>query len=436
VQSQIALESARSREDNPTLQALRDRAQNLQTLLRQESTQVLGKAVDDITVLEARQQAIDQAKGVVTQQLQQFPALARQYTDLQRELKIATNSLNEFLSKREALQIDGAQKESPWELISPPTLERDPLTLKPTELGRAWRYPALAVLLSMILGVGAGFLVESLSNAYHTVKDLKQKTRLPILGEIPFVAPAAWQRTPPEEANGAQINGSQTANAGMSPQAIEAFRSLYKNIGLFKGVDSPIRSIAISSAEAGDGKTTIAVNLAHAAAAMGKRVLLVDADLRRPQVHNLLGLSNQYGLSDIITSNRDVRSVLQQSPIREKLMILTAGQIPDDPVEVLSSTKMHMLMERFQMVFDLVIYDTPPLVGLADSSLIAVQVSGLVLVVRLGQTKQPSMTQALDELKLSSTVVLGVVANASQQTYRVPYSDYYRNVETQEANSV
>ncbi|PSB25592.1 GumC family protein [Stenomitos frigidus] len=458
IQSAIALESARSREANPTLQALRAKQRNMEQLLQQESQRVLGKTGDDIQILQARNQAINRAKGEVDQKIQAYPALARQFADLDRELKVATDSLTEFLTKREALQIDAAQKEVPWELVSPPVLASDPLTGEPQNVSQSTlpNYLALAVFLSLMMGIGAGFLADGSSNAYHTSNQLKQAIRLALLGAIPLDAerqhtPQSWLTklpfmkrkrrvaTPHQTGDPAALDGLEeiggmpvyfpsrpalaTSLTASSP-FLEAFRSLYKNIRLLP-LNAPIRSLTISSAEPGDGKTTIAVNLAQAAAAMGQRVLLVDADLRHPQVHHVMGLANQCGLSDVITSNVNVKNALQPFPIRENLMVLTAGLAAVDPTEALTSGKMRVLMERFQMVFDLVIYDTPPLVGLADGSLVAAQTNGLALVVRLGKTKRPSVAQAIEEVKLSSTTLLGLVANGSTEVI-MPYGYYYQ----------
>lgn len=456
VSSQIALETARSRETNPTLQALRDRQQNLKRLLEQESQRVLGKATDELALLQARDQAIIRSKNEIDARIRQYPALARQFTDIERELTVATNSLNEFLSKQEALQIDAAQKEVPWELLSPPVLARDatgePLNIASSAL---LNYIGLAVFVSLAAGIIAGFLADTSSNAYHTAKELRQTSKLPLLGIIPLDADRTAPQQPwftklpllkrkrrqpthhvtPVVAETSTIDLSEIPTvfhasnpAGLSlggSPFVEAFRSLYKNICLQR-VDASVRSLTISSPEPGDGKTTIAVNLALAAAAMGQRVLLVDADLRHPQVHHQMGLPNQVGLSEIMTTNTNVRTALQQSPMRDNLMVLTAGQTAVDPTETLTSGKMRLLMERFRMVFDLVIYDTPPLVGLADSSLVASQTDGLTLVVRLGKTKRPALHQALEELKISSTAVLGLVANGGKDAL-VPYAYYHQS---------
>jgi polysaccharide biosynthesis transport protein len=426
LESQIAVESARMQPDNPALQALYEKRQNLQNLLRAEANRVVGKAGDSITVAAARNRAITQSEAEVTQQIRELPNVARQYTDLQRELLIATDSLNKFSTRREALQIDAAQQEIPWELIAPPQLVIDEFgNLVNIAAINQVRFLALIAILAILLGVGVGFMVEISQDVLQTADETKRATRLPVLGTIPFdesrkIANSNFLRNPfskqPDVIGQPEVlmNDSRPYTSTIF---VESFRSVYKNIRLSTSANSPIRSLTVSSAEPGDGKTTIAVNLAQAAAVMGQRVLLVDADLRHPQVHYQMNLSNNYGLSDVLTGKVNVKDAIQQSPIRENLVVLTAGQTLVDPLELLTSGKMRALMERFQMVFDLVIYDTPPLLGLADSGLIASQTNGLVFVVRMGKTKRATVSQTLEELKISSTNVLGLVANAAQEAH-------------------
>ncbi|HEY9626081.1 MAG TPA: polysaccharide biosynthesis tyrosine autokinase [Coleofasciculaceae cyanobacterium] len=398
---QIALQSARLQPDNPEMQALLEKQQNLQALMDIEAARVVNRTADSITVAEARDRAIAQSQAEVNQEIQLLPAVARQYDDLQRELALATESLNKFSSRREALQIDAAQEEVPWELITPPKLVLD-REGNPEKVGAVNDNLLLTaiVILGILLGVGIGFLVEITQDILQTADETKRTTGLPLLGTVPL---------------------DQTRKASF----IESFYSIYKNIRLLPSFDPPARALVISSPQPGDGKTTIAVNLAQAVAAMGKRVLLVDADLRHPQVHQVMSLPNHQGLSDIFSSNVSLNIAVQPSAMRDNLMVLTAGQAIADPLELLTSEKMRALMEHFQTVFDLVIYDTPPLLGLADSGLLASQTDGLVLVARMGKTKRSALAQTLEELKLSSTAVLGVVANASKETVNGP-EGYYR----------
>jgi capsular exopolysaccharide synthesis family protein len=206
---------------------------------------------------------------------------------------------------------------------------------------------------------------------------------------------------------------------------LEAFRSLHANIG-FLGSDTPIQSLVISSAIQGDGKSTVAHHLAESAAAMGRRVLLVDADLRRPQVHTKLGLSNELGLSNVISTNLPVLDAIQRSPSTDDLFVLTSGQSPPDPIKLLSSKKMQNLMHQLRQEFDLVIYDTPPLVGFADGSLLGTYTNGIMLVVRMDKTDISAVKQALDGLKISRATILGIVSNCAKKYSNSAYNYYYR----------
>lgn len=407
VEAQIAVESAQLQPENPTMQQLLEKRRNLQNLLNREASRVIKTAADSTTVADARRKAINRAQTKVNQKIRQLSAITRQYTALQRELALATDSLNKFAARREALQIDVAQQEIPWELTIPPRLELNELgqPIKSNSISKV-RLLALIAVLAVLLGVGVGFLVEIIQDLLYTTDEVKRATRLPLLGVIPH-------------------NNYQPP--AVSVPMTEAFRSLSKNLHLFGKTYVPIRLLTIASAEVGDGKSTIALHLAMTAAAMGQRVLLVDADLRHPKIHELLGLSNQRGFTHLLQSDqdiqdRDIQSVLQLSPLCTNLMVLTAGQPFLDPVELFTTNRVAPVFQKLQAMFDLVIVDTPPLLGLADSGLMAAQCDSLALVVRLGKTSRPSVLAALEELKFSSTTVLGVIANDAPKTLSLPHS--------------
>lgn len=423
IEGQLATESARLQPDNPALQSLLEKRSNLQNLLQTEANRVIGKASGSISVAQARNRAISQSIAGVNQNIEQLTGVSRQYADLTRELAIATDSLNRFSSRQEALRIDAAQQEIPWELVKPASLDRDGAgNPKNTQAIDKVRFLVLIAVLAILLGVGVGLLAEISQDVLQSKDEAKRFAKLPLLGTIPFngVRPDtnAMSKLFSKKLEDDEISRAQSVQTLSAFN--EAFRSVYKNIRLSANVNHPVRSLAISSAETGEGKTTIAVNLALAAAAMGQRVLLVDADLRYPQVHEHLGLPNRLGLSEVMTANVDTKIALQQSPQRDNLMVLTAGQLVVDPTEILTSNKMRHLAEQFQMVFDLVIYDAPPVLGLADASLVAAHTDGLVLVVQIGKTKRSAVTQVLEEVSISSGTVLGLVANRVKDA-GVPY---------------
>lgn len=444
--SQIAIESARFTDEAPTLQALREKRDNLLPLLENEATTVLGsqtsgvvgnteslsspssirlalteqlvEAKNQLQVLQARSTKIVQTERLVTGELKQLPGIARRYTDLQRELKVATESLNRFLAVRETLQIESAQKTLPWQMISDPQQPQEPIS------PNVPRGLVLGTLAGLLAGAGAGLLAEKLDKVFHSADELKDSTGLPVLGTIPFRKElkkgVVRSRTDTE---GIESEfGKQSSRYHASP-FFEAFRSLHANLH-FLSPDQPIRSVVVSSSVPADGKSTTAAFLAQAAAAMGQRVLLVDADLRRPQIHLQTDLPNVWGLSNVISSEINVEDVIQQSSLEDNLFVLTAGQIPPDPIRLLCSQKMRTLVERFQEKFDLVIFDTPPLLGLADARLLSSHTDGIVMVVGLGRTDRAVLAQVLYGLRTSHARVLGVVANGVKG-YTTSSYDYY-----------
>ncbi len=439
LESQIGADSTRFQDDSPSMVALRGKRENLLPVLREEAQRVLGNKLVEletkISGLEVRLAEISQAEDKLNQSVEQLPTLARQYTDLQRELKVATESLNRFLEKRESLQIENAQNEIPWQVIAAPKVEKEQIS------PNIKRNLLLGAIAGIMAGMAAALLAERLDNVFHTPEDLKDLTKLPLLGIIPFnkglkqLASLAQAKVE-KRAEGYKLvlptmNNAQ--NESYFP-FVESFRSLHTNIN-FLGSDTPINSLVVSSAQKGDGKSTVSVQLAQAAAAMGQRVLLVDADMRLPQVHSRLGLPNEQGLSNIISTNLPVYEAIQRSPLWENLFVITSGQIPPDPIKLLSSKKMQNIMAELRSEFDLVIYDTPPILGLADSSIVATHTAGIVLVVRMGKTDRNVVRQAIDDLKLSRANVLGLVVNGVKKHSGNAYNYYYYKARTPSVNS-
>ncbi|KJH71835.1 GumC family protein [Aliterella atlantica] len=440
IESQIGADSTRFQDDSPTMIALRQKRENLLPVLRIEAQRILGNKLVELSTtiskLEVRLAQIVQAENKIDRQIEQLPTLARQYTDLQRELKVATESLNRFLEKRESLQIENAQNEIPWQIIAAPKVDdEDPVSPKIA------RNLILGAIAGIMAGIGAALLTERLDNVFHSPEDLKELTKLPLLGAIPFNK-GLKQLTPLAQAKvEKKVDGYKLVLPNINSQQnesyfpfIEAFRSLHTNIN-FLGSDTPIRSLVVSSAEKGDGKSTVAIQLAQAAASMGQRVLIVDADMRLPQVHLRLNLPNEQGLSNIISTNLPIYEVIQRSPISDNLFAITSGQIPPDPIKLLSSKKMLNIMAEIRQEFDLVVYDTPPILGLADSSIIAKHTDGIVVVVRLAKTDRSVVKQALDGLRLSRANVLGTVVNGVKKHSSSAYNYYYYKGKTPHANS-
>ena len=448
LEGQIAINSATYTDQTPQMQLFREQRKNLIPLLKKEARQVLGTdlakvnsqvlafqdpvriklieqfigTANSVQVLGVRNQVLEQAAKQLSKYSQGFPVILRRYSDLQRESDLTNTTLSSLLAKQQALQLEAVgKKEVAWEVIAKPEIPR----YKNGELMAVAPIMPLNLALGGLAGLVFGMLAAQLAERFNnktvlqTPEDVKQWIQLPLLGVIP--ASDKILRLPPAETTLIDVESSPMPTDAFQ----EAFRSLNANIRLLN-VDSPIASCVITSCQVADGKSTVAVNLARAAAAMGQQVLLVDADLRRPQVHEMLGLPNWQGLHNAIADDVDVKQLILRSPRDENLFVLTSGPVPLDPTKVLSSRKMQHLMAALSDSFDLVIYDTAPLLGLADANLLAAHTNGLMLVVGLHQTEREALLLAFEDLKMAGIPLLGMVANNDKGS-RYYYQSYVQN---------
>ncbi len=195
------------------------------------------------------------------------------------------------------------------------------------------------------------------------------------------------------------------------------------------GSDSVSKSLVISSSVPGEGKSTVSLNLAKAASEMGHRVLLIDADMRLPQVHQRLNLLNTVGLSNLLSNDGLDLEELVQKPSEaelETLSVLTAGENPPDPVRLLSSQRMEQLREQLDRDdrYDLIIYDTPPVL-FADAKILGVSTRGIILVATMDKTNRYELKEAIEELKMSRVPILGLVANKVKLKSKGSYYNKY-----------
>lgn len=446
VESQLAIEKARFTGDSPVVQSLENRQKELRDLLAQQAQQIIGQglpggsgnsqvqayqnsvridligqlveAANQIRVLEVRNREITQARQRTEGTLRQFPAVSRQYTDLTRELEIATQTLNRLQTQRETLRVEAAQTEVPWELVSEPLIPRDADGNPVPEPTKASNLMIAGAGLGLLLGTLLALLLERYRNVFYSVEDIQEAIKLPLIGIIPF-SRGAKQSLEFPSAFGAsgEIEDSRLETASFR----EAFSDLYSNIRL---ADPPIHSVMVCSAEPGDGKTTVALYLAQTAAGTGQRVLLVDTNLRLPQIHTRLDLRNAKGLSDLLSSNLNPEELIQRSPLADNLFVLPAGSSMPGSARLLGSDQMKQLMEKLQGLFDLVIYDTPHLFGLTDASFLTTQVDEVLMVVAASKTNRTAIDRVLNKLTSLRITNVSVVANYLRE-YNSPGGSTY-----------
>ncbi|WP_242216885.1 CpsD/CapB family tyrosine-protein kinase [Bacillus cereus group sp. BfR-BA-01380] len=204
------------------------------------------------------------------------------------------------------------------------------------------------------------------------------------------------------------------------PQSVlaEQYRNIRTNIQ-FASIDQKIRSLVVTSANPGEGKTTTTANLAVAFAQQGDKILLIDADLRKPVLHQLFHVDAVFGLTDVLSKQRTLQGCIAKTDV-ENVHLLPCGPIPPNPAELLGSTMMGELLQEAKEYYDLILFDTPPVLAVTDAQVIANQCEGTVLVLCSGKTEKEQALKAKNVLHHTNTTLLGVVLNAkprSEHTY-------------------
>jgi capsular exopolysaccharide synthesis family protein len=272
----------------------------------------------------------------------------------------------------------------------------------------------LGLMLGLALGISIAVLRTTLDTRIRGEADLRQVTDAPLLGGISFDQDATKKPL-------------LTQAAPQSPRA-ESFRQLRTNLQ-FANVSEHAKTVLITSSLPGEGKSTTATNLAISLAQAGQTVCLVDADLRRPMINQYLGLDRSAGLTTAMVGAADVNDLLQPWG-EDNLFVLTSGQIPPNPSELLGSEEMKRLLARLENAFDTVVIDAPPLLPVTDAAVLSQHVGGVVLVVGSQKLRYQDLQKSTDALKLVGSNILGVVLNRLPAKGPDAYSySYYSNRE-------
>ncbi|MDZ5612179.1 CpsD/CapB family tyrosine-protein kinase [Enterococcus cecorum] len=203
----------------------------------------------------------------------------------------------------------------------------------------------------------------------------------------------------------------------------EQYRTVRTNLQFAVAGDQPLRSMAVVSSGPGEGKSTSSANLAVVFAQAGRRVLLVDADMRKATVHKTFGLSNEVGLSNLVSGQQSASSVIQPSGV-DNLSVMTAGPTPPNPAELLNSHRMNVVIEELYQMFDLIVFDLPPVMTVADGLIMASKTDGTVVVIHEGVTRKDSIIEAKNRLIQAKARILGVIYNGVEQMNESSYYYY------------
>jgi len=325
--------------------------------------------------------------------------LDRLKTTLQLYQQIYISSI----SSLETLRLSKAQSTPTVMQVETATKPTTPISPKPLQSAM------LAAAIGLFVTAGIAFLIEFLDDTLKTPDEIKDILDTPVIGFI-----GELKNNPKQ--NGDSL-GIYVAKNPRSPVA-EAFRSLRTNLE-YSSVDKPARTMLVTSPGESEGKSTVAANLAIVEAQSGKNVIIIDADMRRPKVHVLFNKSNRRGLSDVVTGKLRIDDVVKTYDQVENLSIITCGTIPPNPSELLGSERMSQTIKDLEERFDLVIFDTPPMI-VSDAQILSSKVDGVIFVVIPGQTRAIAALRPIEELRRIDSHVMGVVAN------KIPKSrDYY-----------
>ncbi len=374
----------------------------------------------NLLALAARDQSMAEKEEQLSQELKKFPLLLAQYNRLQPQVDRSRKRLQELLTAEQEVEQELDKGGFNWEVVEEP----QPGNYLGPNLQQNL---LLGGVVGLMLGGIAAFAREAADDAVRTTAELEKQFAIPLLGTTPKLPAAKAKESVFKLPFGKpEVLAPWTIQVLQSPPRWESLDLIYKNIELLNSV-SAFKSLMITSALPDEGKSALALGLAMSAARLHKKVLLIDANLRDPSVHKHLNLPNEQGLSTLLTSDVALpNQITLQSSGSSYIDILTAGPVPEDPANLLSSPRMEELMGAFEENYDLVILDASSVLGLVDALITASTCRGVIMVASIGRVTRTQIAQATGMLgKLN---LLGVVANGvSNSNY-----SYVPNVKQQQ----
>ncbi len=433
VQDQLAVERSRFQNEHPIIlnligkeQALREQLeqrvaktlsnsqvvpeQNLQIgELKQTLTANLVQSQVERLGLENQVRVLTKEFSLFHARLGDIPRLQQRQQQLERQQQVARVTYEQMLKRLQEVQVVENQNVGNARVVSEALVPKKPIS------PRIALNLALGGFLGIILAVGTALMLESVDKSVKTVEEANELLRYPLLGTIPLYAQKA-------SLVGQHKLELPVLNNPFSP-VNAAFEMLVANLG-FTVSDKTLKVIVVTSSIPSEGKSYVAANLAVATAQMGRRVLLLDADMRHPRQRQIWELPNMAGLGNVLVGQTELQTTAQEALIN--LEVLTCGTISPNPVALLDSQRMASLIAEAARDYDFVIIDTPPLCMFADAMILGKLADGILLVVRSGMVKSTAATATKKLLEQSQQRVLGMVVNGEigGGSYGY-YSNYY-----------
>lgn len=352
--------------------------------------------------------------------------------ELQRTKQV-TESLYSFLvEKEEEAKISAATGTGGIRIVDEPSIPQHPIS------NNLRRNLAISALLALGLGFGLAFAIDYFDNSIYTTDDLKQLGDLTLLGTIPYMkkrearSVSAHKLHNDGDMNGRNLLSIEDRMNGYKDKVIsfiqakepvvDAYRHIRTNLQ-FSSVDTSLKRVLVTSSIPGEGKTLTVANLGISFAELGKRILIVDCDLRRSHQHILFSIRKSPGLSDYLARDISIEKAIYLTNV-PNLYVIPSGTTPPNPAEMLASRKMDELTTKLEQNFDFVIYDSPPIIAVTDPVLLSKRIGNVLIVVRFGKTNRHLVGDALKRLNTVNSQLVGLVLNGMQKTKGYGYYKY------------
>ncbi len=420
VQDELAVARTRLTDEHPTVSNLIKKEQALKQQLDKRVVNIIGTPESiseknlqigelkqaltaELLKSETERFALEQQVGVLQKtflsyhaRMKALPRLEQVQRALERKLQVAQSTYQQVLKQLQEVEVVEQQKVGNVRIISQALVPKKPISPKIV------LNLALGGFFGLFLGSATAFLLEAIDKSLRDVEEAKRLLGLPVLGSIPRVGDNKGKKKLEQTEEELPV-----LNSPYSPVS-RAFEMLQTSLS-FTVSDKQLRMIAVTSSCPGEGKSFVAANLAVAISQLGKRVLLIDADMRRPRQHKIWQLTNLSGLSNILVNQTQLPNTAQG--VLVTLDVLTVGQIPPNPVAILDSQRMATVVEEAINDYDFVIIDTPSVTAVADALVIAKFVDGMLMVVRPGEVESGAVSAAKSCLEQAKVNVLGMVVN-------------------------
>lgn len=420
LRNQIAQSEVQLGPAHPRIRELNSQLQQVQVTVRSEIEKLSGRIKTDFQGASQREGMLRAALEGQKQQANKLNESAIEYSLLKRDVDTNRQLYEGLLQKLKEASVSAGLKSSNIRVVD---VARVPLA--PARPDKR-RNIMLALAMGLVGGVVLAFLLEAVDNTVRTPEQAQTLSNLPALGIIPATS-TLLIRTRSQKAlmaKGGKEAVELVTYRRPKSDISESYRALRTAI-LLSSSGSPPKVMLITSALPQEGKTTTSINTAVVLAQKGARVLLVDADLRRPSIHKVFNIKPKVGLSTLLTGSSKVENTITHVPQLPNLFLLPAGPPPPHPAELLGSPLMKQFIAQWREQYDHVIFDTPPALSVTDSILLSVDMDSVVLVIRSGNTTKAALRRTRELLTQVNAKVLGVVVNAVDVNSPDYYHYYY-----------